>query len=292
MFFVFAFQSSYLALSDAFVGPDNHTNELRSLRPALHGKQTLALFYDDYVSWELLGTPTSSPLLPWPIPLRFRPDKPWSYGQALDFDSVRTSTSTASYVITTRTDGLSQPPPNFHLVGSSRSYEVWHRVGPTPAHAILGEAGSPGAVLDCHTPTGAGSRRPGVAVVRPPPSPSHPPDARRVRAGGAQSPTRPMGPVAPVPLRSGGDDQVAVSTSRCRRTWIARGDVAGGTCHQHGGSDRADVNMADPGDRSDRQFFAPQPLVAVRPGPTRSRCVGVRTLRRLVQPSRRAPRRR
>ena len=167
-FFVFSFQSSYLVLSDAFVGPQNHTNELRSLRRFLHGRQTLALFYDDYVSWELLGVPVSSPLLASPIPVGFNPAKPWVYGQPIDFDSVDAATlDRFAYVITTRTDAQSQPPPNFHLVGSSRSYEVWQRVGPTAPHDVLSESGASGAVLDCRTPADRRiAKQRGYAMVR------------------------------------------------------------------------------------------------------------------------------
>ena len=170
-FFVLAFQSSYLALRDAFVGPSDHTDELRALRPLLHGRQTLALFYDDYVSWELLGTPVSSPLLGSPITIGFRNDKQFAYGNAMDFDSVDAAAlDRFDYVITTRSTGLSQPPPNFHLIGSSRSYEVWQRLGPTPPHQALPEVNAPGAVLDCHTAAGREvSHLPGVAMVRPVP---------------------------------------------------------------------------------------------------------------------------
>ncbi len=275
VFFVFAFQSSYLALKDAFVGPDNHTNELRALRPALHGKQTLALYYDDYVSWELLGTPTSSPLLAGPIPLRFRPEKPFTYGQAIDFDSVRdVDLDRYSYVITTRSDGLSQPPPNFRLVASSRSYEVWQRVGPTPAHAILGEGGSPGAVLDCHTPTGRQiSQLPGYAMVRPPPIAITP---APLKPGGSQQVALnlPSGPWnlslqflsdQAVTIRGGGlNVWLPPNKDRSGSRWPV------GRVVSTGAPIVLTIHMDDPGViDSDSQFFTPQQLLAVRPGADR-----------------------
>jgi hypothetical protein len=275
VFFVFAFQSSYLALRDAFVGPNDHTNELRALRPVLHGKQTLALYYDDYVSWELLGTPVSSPLLGSPIPIGFRPEKPFTYGAPIDFDSVRdVDLDRYSYVITTRSDGLSQPPPNFHLVASSRSYEVWQRVGPTPAHEILAEGGSPGARLDCHTPTGLQiSRLPGYAMVRPA-----------------------LIAVAPAPLLPGGSEQLALHLPNGRwdlslqflsdqaltirggglNVWLPPNkDRPGsmwpvGRVVSTGAPIVLTIHMHDPGlIQSDTQYFAPQGLMAVRPGPDR-----------------------
>src|SRR5581483_11299432 len=114
---------SYLALRNAFVGPTNHTAELRSLRKYLHGRQTVALFYDDFIQWELLGEPVSSPQIPGPIQVPYSGFKPWSFGQPIDFDSVGASTlDKFSYAITTRSDAQSQPPPNFHLVATSPSY--------------------------------------------------------------------------------------------------------------------------------------------------------------------------
>ena len=54
------------------------------------------------------------------IPSAVQPAKAWSYGQTLYFDSVDAATlNRFDYVITTRSDAGSPPPPNFHLVGSS-----------------------------------------------------------------------------------------------------------------------------------------------------------------------------
>lgn len=171
LFFVLSFDSSYLVLRDAPVGPDNHWNELRSLRPLLHGRPTLVLFYDDYFQWSLLGEPVSSPLLASAIPSAIQPAKAWSYGQTLYFDSVDAATlNRFDYVITTRSDAGSPPPPNFHLVRSSRSYQVWHRVGPTRPFSVLPSPGAPGAILDCKTPAGRRiSHEQGSAVVQAPP---------------------------------------------------------------------------------------------------------------------------
>jgi hypothetical protein len=168
VFLVLSFDSDLLALRDAQVGPSEHTAELRSLRALLHGRPTLVLFYDDYFKWELLGVPVSSPLMPSPIPIGVSPAKPWAYGQALDFDSITAADlDRFDYVITTRTAAQSQPPPNFHLVGSSASYEVFHRVGLTPVRSVLPESGQPGAKLNCATPSGRLlSRRRGIAAVR------------------------------------------------------------------------------------------------------------------------------
>ena len=66
VFFGASFRSTYLVLRGAQVGPTDHVTELRSLRPLLHNRPTLALFYDDYFKWELLGITASRPVLPSP----------------------------------------------------------------------------------------------------------------------------------------------------------------------------------------------------------------------------------
>jgi hypothetical protein len=167
-FFILCFESSYLALRDAEVGPVNHVQELRSLRRYLQGRPTLVLFFDDYFKWELLGVPASSPLFPSPTPAAVSPAKPWAYGQALDFNSVDAATlNRFDYVITTRTNAQSQPPSNFRLVASSGSYEVWKRVGETRQFSVLPESGRPGAFLDCRVAADRQiSRQTGIAAVR------------------------------------------------------------------------------------------------------------------------------
>jgi hypothetical protein len=180
VFFGAAFRSTYLVLRGAQVGPTEHVSELRSLRPLLHNRPTLVLFYDDYFKWELLGVDAATPLpLAARIPAAIQPEKPWTYGQAVDFDSVDAATlDRFDYVITTRTTAQSEPPSNFHVVGQSRSYEVWQRTGPTAVRHVLPESGQPGAVLKCETPLGRKvSEQQGEARVRQAPVASSPPAA-------------------------------------------------------------------------------------------------------------------
>ncbi|MCW3066201.1 MAG: hypothetical protein JWN32_3373, partial [Solirubrobacterales bacterium] len=151
-----ALRSSYLALRGAEVGPGQHAGELRDLRAAVHGRPTLMLVDDDYYQYELLPVPANSPSRGSPIRLAtFSPQKPWAYGAPIDFDSVDAATlDRFDYAITVRSAYQSQPPANFHLVAHSRSYDVWHRVGPTVPRRVLREAGAPGAVLDCRSAAG------------------------------------------------------------------------------------------------------------------------------------------
>jgi hypothetical protein len=169
-FFSLSLWSSVLVLKDAQVDPTDHFDQLRALRAVLHDRPTLAMFYDDYVQWELLGVPEQMPQQPPGVPLR--PSRPWTYGQPYQFDSFEPSTlDQFDYVITSRTLAQSQPPPNFHQIARSADYEVFRRVGPTPDfHVLPNSDGAPGVTLDCSTRAGrALARRRGFAEVRTPP---------------------------------------------------------------------------------------------------------------------------
>ena len=170
-YFFLAFGSDYLVLADGQVNPVNHQNELRSLRPLLHGKPTLALFYDDYAQWELLGQNERMPQQG--ATLSTRSARTWAYGQPYQFDSLAPQTlDLFNYVIATRTNALSQPPPNFRVVGGTESFVVYQRTGLTPPFQVLPAAApQPGAVLDCKAAPGRRiSRQHGFAEVRTPPA--------------------------------------------------------------------------------------------------------------------------
>jgi hypothetical protein len=72
-------------------------------------------------------------------------------------------------VITPRDPAGSEPPSNMRLVRTSRYYELYRRIGPTPTRRTLAEGPEPGAVLNCATAGGrALSRERGEAAVRAP----------------------------------------------------------------------------------------------------------------------------
>ena len=162
--------SSIHSLRFSFVGSTAHVDELRSIEPLLGGSQTLVLVYDDYIRWELAGTPVSSVVLAGAQQFHERPQKAWSYGQPFDFDFPPSADfEKFIYVITARGVSGSQPPSNFRLVRNGRYYSVWRREGPTLPREVLAEGPEPGALLDCATPQGrALSRRGGEAAVRAP----------------------------------------------------------------------------------------------------------------------------
>jgi hypothetical protein len=160
--------SSFLALRDAPVGPLGPWEQLGDLRPPIEGARTIALYDDDFALWQLRGAIVGrfrflyTPLL---IPLRT--EKHWAPGQQVDFDSVTPATlDRASFVVTSHSTFVSQPPPNWKVVRATPQYELWQRLRPTPPRSVLAEGGRPGATLDCTTSQGrALSRRRGVAHV-------------------------------------------------------------------------------------------------------------------------------
>lgn len=162
--------SDVRALRSTPVGPTDHATELRGLRSYLAGRPTLFLGNDDFIQWELAGTPLGALVLGG-TPLDVQPQKEWAFGQALDFDSADPELlNLFEFVITTRDAAGSAPPENLKLVRTTPSYEVWRRTGPIVPRSILAEGQMPGAVLDCDTPAGRKVLRGGgVAGIRPEP---------------------------------------------------------------------------------------------------------------------------
>ncbi len=144
--------SDLRALGFSAVGPTNHLVELRALRGELHGEPTLFLGNDDFIVWELAGVPVTAPVIGNQV-LPISPQKGWSYGMALDIDSVDAATINANdWVITTRDAAQSALPAQLHLVRTTSSFELWRRSGVVAPRQILNEGQSPGATLDCRAP--------------------------------------------------------------------------------------------------------------------------------------------
>ena len=164
--------TSVNVLRNAYVGPTAHVDELRSLQPLLGRSPTLFLGRDVLIKWELAGTPVDQPD-PEAVNYRYlplRPEKAWAPGQSMDFDSVPPATlDEFRFVVSIRDPAGSQPPRNMKLLRSGTYYQVWERVGPTPARLTLAEGQEPGAVLDCATASGrALASSHGEAALRAP----------------------------------------------------------------------------------------------------------------------------
>ena len=162
--------SDLRALRASPVGPTDHADQLRDLRPLLHDEPTLFLGNDDFVIWELAGVPLATTIFGAEMG---RPPP----GEGLGHTACR-STSTGGrrhpqflplgHHHPRR--GRQRPPPQMHLARATESFDLWRRVGKVEERRTLAEGGMPGAILDCRTPEGrAVLRGGGVAAVRPQP---------------------------------------------------------------------------------------------------------------------------
>lgn len=185
--------SDVRALRASPVGPTDHVDQLRELRPLLDDQPTLFLGNDDFVKWELAGVPVGTTIFGAEVGTPIRPNKGWEPGMALDFDLVDAPTLNAyRWVITTRDAAGSAPPPQLKLVRTTPSFELWRRVGRVHQRSILAEGEMSGAVLDCGTPTArAVLRGGGVAGIRAQPVVAQ---GALLVAGGTGSVQLPLGP--------------------------------------------------------------------------------------------------
>ncbi len=183
--------SSLEVLRDGPVGPPSHAGQLASMKPTIGHRPTLFLGADDYVHWELRGANVATPPQPLytqaVVPLRrgkAQPDPPHppatlsttrdrfaGLGIPFDFDSVPTAwLDRYTYAIRPRSGYLNPAPPNWTLVRTTTSYELWQRSGRTDSYLTLDEGANPGAVLTCRTTAGrAITHRNGVAMTEPTP---------------------------------------------------------------------------------------------------------------------------
>lgn len=162
-------QSSWHALRISPVGPTAHTDELRSLRAQLMGQTVLFLGNDDFVRWELAGVRVNGPVISFQT-LPTRPEKPWEYGRTLDFDSLAPEIyNDYEWVITPRDAAGSSPHTGLKLTRSTRTFDLYQRVGRVPDRRVLAEGNDPAAILRCSTKEGrAVLRTGGRALVREP----------------------------------------------------------------------------------------------------------------------------
>jgi hypothetical protein len=163
--------SDVSALRASPVGPPTHADELRELRPYLHDRPTLYLGNDDFLKWEMSPVPVKEPWAGGIEEVPIRAEKDWQSGDPLDFDTVGAAAlNEFEYVITTADRAGSQPPPQMHLVKSTRNFQLWRRVGKVRERSVLPEGEGSGGVLDCTSPEGRKILRGGgVAAVRPAP---------------------------------------------------------------------------------------------------------------------------
>jgi hypothetical protein len=148
IFIGLAAYSSFLALRDAVVAPDNRLDELAELRDQVAGQKVLALTSDRFTDYGLRSATVSSPGLNSEI--RIASTKAKAQRLPIDFDSVPDEVlNQFPYAVTTSAVYQSQAPPGWTEAASTQSYRLWQRTSTTPRVAILGEEARPGRVFRC-----------------------------------------------------------------------------------------------------------------------------------------------
>ncbi|MGH2922440.1 MAG: hypothetical protein ACRDKH_00215 [Solirubrobacterales bacterium] len=149
--------SSFLALRDAIVAPQDRFDELEALRDTVKGRSVMALTSDRFSDYYLRGSELRSPATNAEERIPNRPDK--FFRLPVDFDSPFPSyLDQFAYAVTTDTDYQSVPPPNWQEVERTDSYILWERRGPTPELGVLAEEARPGRIFRCANPKFAGER--------------------------------------------------------------------------------------------------------------------------------------
>jgi hypothetical protein len=168
-FIGFAGHSSLEVLRDEPVWPSDSTQELRTIDRLTAGQTVVFLGHSDYAAW-LFKDSDMSAIAADSVSMNqagARPNKPYVYGTAFDFDTVDPTTiNRFRWIVTTNTPYASQAPTGVVLVRRFKMYELWKRIAPVQPRQVIEPPGQPGAILNCHTTAGrALSRRKGTAAI-------------------------------------------------------------------------------------------------------------------------------
>jgi hypothetical protein len=149
VFVALAAYSSFLALRDTVIAPDNRFHELQSFRDDVAGQKVLSLTSDRFSDYGLRTAEVFSPA----ANAEYRVPAQVTKNQRLpiDFDSVPADVlNQFPYAVTTSAIYQSQAPPGWTLLKSTDSYELWKRTATTPPISILYEEARPGRVFRCN----------------------------------------------------------------------------------------------------------------------------------------------
>ena len=150
-FVALAFYSSFLALRDAVVAPQDRFDELETLRDQVEGSNVLALTSDRFSDYYLRGSELRSPAKNAEEQVENRPDK--EFRLPVDFDStLPIRLDDFDYAVTTDAQYQSIAPTNWVEVDRTDSYVLWKREGPTPEFGVIAEEARPGRVFRCKNP--------------------------------------------------------------------------------------------------------------------------------------------
>ena len=119
--------SSFLILRQAPVSPEAHAAELAEIRPMIEGEKLLFLGRDNFVLYELRGSKPFTHVRNFYDPYFVEPNFDLEQvGSKFDFDSVTAETlARFPYVLTTRAEYASGPPPGYRVVARTESYLLW-----------------------------------------------------------------------------------------------------------------------------------------------------------------------
>jgi hypothetical protein len=151
VFVALAAYSSFLALRDMVVAPENRFAELSEFRDEIDGERVLSLTSDRFADYALRTAEVYSPA----FNAEYRVASQITKSQRLpiDFDSVPArELNKFPYAVTTSAAYQSQAPPGWEVASETDSYVLWRRTGETPSIAILYEEARPGRVYRCKNP--------------------------------------------------------------------------------------------------------------------------------------------
>src|SRR5262249_31784003 len=150
-FVALAAYSSFLALRDAVVAPDNRFHELADFRDDVDGQNVISLTSDRFADYGLRTAQVFSPAAN--AEYHVEPQATKNHRLPIDFDSVPARIlNEFPFAVTTSAVYQSQAPPGWTLVKQSESYKLWKRTGVTPPIAVLYEEARPGRVYHCKNP--------------------------------------------------------------------------------------------------------------------------------------------
>jgi hypothetical protein len=151
VFIGLAAYSSFLALRDTVVAPDNRLHEVAELTDQVAGEKVLALTSDRFTDYGLRSATVYSPAFNAEIRVASTGAK--TQRLPIDFDSVPDEVlNQFPYAVTTSAVYQSQAPPGWTEVASNQSYRLWKRTSTTPRVAMLAEEARPGRLFRCKNP--------------------------------------------------------------------------------------------------------------------------------------------
>ena len=244
VFALAAAATSFLILRQAPVAPTAHAEELRQIRSVVEGEKLLFLGRDNFVLYELRGSKPYTHVRNFYDPYFVEPNFDLAnVGSKFDFDSV-TATTLAEfpYVLTTKAEYASGPPPGYRVAASTDSYELWEKNG-TPLGREPGESDQapgrhgrlPAAATGARLELRRGARRRRRLVVgygrerrlgddRARPSPGRLGPLASVRRHPPGDADRAVGSTPPCPATSTTGARRRTGPPRGRVGWRRRGD--------------------------------------------------------------------